>query len=268
MTFEFSYKAMVNWYDTNTKKEEEKNSNMVAFFIEHSKKYKSFNKKKEGVLDKFVRHYIPEKNISKLPFTTSHSNYFPNGIYYVKENEQNIYFVYPTHKTNVIGQEMMFADHISFPKKRSGIHLHLTTYVPNAADIQQGYISHLPSCHFKDNTQLPTLGYETSVFDDMGGFKDDVLDLCRAYIVQTQDGGTRTSLGTTKKIAKTKKNNLLEQKLRHQSISKVAAFGYKHEDEWHVTCSLHSVKDIADVAFLIQKPTLKAFEKELVKHIG
>lgn len=102
--------------------------------------------------------------------------------------ESTIFFVTPEIKKSKYSEDVFISgDHFSFPKRKE-IHLHMTTYTPLPTDINVGQITHNPRNVFYDGIMMPTKGYETHIFDNMGGSKNYVLDLCRAHVSRQQHG--------------------------------------------------------------------------------
>jgi hypothetical protein len=287
MSFKFSYSKMVDWYEANKDNEDlfANDEKMVAFFITPSKKYEEVSKKwarkkglppmsnKKGWIQAFVKRHVPISEIRQIKFIKQiNPHYYPNGLYYVKEDNKHVYFVFPNEKTNLAGQSMLLADHFSLPYKKDAqkqVQLHATFYTPTAADINIGQIVHEPKCHFEDGTVLPSQG-PSHVFDNMLIFKDDILCICRTYNTQpiTIEGGS----GGVRNIQKRKKSNRygltmsLEHKLLRNGVMKLIAFGFFDGHRWNVMCRLERAKDNADdcdVAFVIDNANMKDFTHAL-----
>jgi len=73
------------------------------------------------------KYRINQDNIRKIVFTQN-AAYFPNGLYYVKQDDDNIFFVFPTEKTTPNGQSIIACDHLSCPMlKNKTMNVHLTS---------------------------------------------------------------------------------------------------------------------------------------------
>jgi hypothetical protein len=286
MSFPFSFVEMVEWLENEKDNPEyfENDQQMVAFVIVPSKKYEQLSQKqvkkrglkplqdkRQGYLGAFVKRHIPIHDIRRIRFEHANSNSYPLGMYYMKENEENVYFVYPTLKSSSrTNQSMIFANHFSFSydKITKQVSLHNTEYISTSADITIGQISHYPSCLFKDSTSLPMAGYETKVFEDMLVYKDEILDLCRSHKVLSGGGKVLpVRKGKLKRYAKEQDIPVqLEQTLIAQRIKKIVAIGYKVDDMWHVICNTYRTEhkeDDMEVSLKIKHPTMTAFLRGL-----
>jgi hypothetical protein len=192
---------------------------------------------------------------------------FEHGIYYVKQDDDTVFFVTPEIKKSKYSEDVFISgDHFSFPfmPKRREIHLHMTTYTPLPTDINVGQITHNPRNVFDDGIMMPTKGYETHIFDNMGGSKNYVLDLCRAHVLRQQNGGggrSRKNQGNTTGISLE-----LERLLISFKVEKVVAFGYKNGNSWNIMVDLvASKKKVDDIAFTLKKPTFRTFQNHLIK---
>lgn len=206
------------------------------------------------------------------PDNTLHPLY-PLGVYYVKQDENNVYFVKPVLKTDQIStdgvtKEFISGDHFSmslvpFTAKNNEIHLHYTCYTPVPTNLSIGQIIHYPRNVFMNGAVMPFHGYTTSVFDKMGGFKNTILDVCREYIYEKvpkkKPGGglakkarpSRAKPSRASKASKTSKtskasktsntntNNLvsleLSRLLDNLQVKRIIGIGYKNDnDEWEI----------------------------------
>ena len=199
--FSFSFLEMVDWYNESKDNTEyfENDFQCIAIFIKRAQKYESLSdrqikklksdqqallkdKKKKGYLGMFVKQNINQDNIRRVKFIEK-DPYIQHGLYYVKQDDHNLFFVYPTLKMLKPNVFAMFADHLSFPfvSKLNEIHLHVTSYLPIPVSENVGDIIHAPRNVFKNGLKLPLIGYDTNAFDQMNDMKDNVLDICRAY---------------------------------------------------------------------------------------
>lgn len=258
--FSFSYSSMSDWYEKERDNEQyfDPDADVVAYAVLPTGKYERYSEKllkkkglpalekTKGYKEAFVKQNIKAEHIRKLKFIEN-KRLYPFGMYVIKQNSQNIFFVFPNVKKArlVKGQSIFVADHLSFPYKPDDtqqVHLHYTYYTPSETDTNVGTISHIPECHFADGTLMPSSGYDTDVFDSMGPFKRDILDICRACSVYAGGGKPAPSLKHVKKVkkAKAKKpagiSNRLAKVLLSKGIRGMYAFGILHEGRWHFTC--------------------------------
>lgn len=141
-------------------------------------------------------------------------------------DEDNIYAIFPTVK-----QGRLFADHLSFMQDN----IHLTTYTPQPLCIDYGVVLHIPKCFIQDGTELPLYGYQTRIFNTMGRYKNDILDICRAPQIY-QVGGTITKRRASKKVyRKTPQlSPKLEQLLLRNNITETKLFCVRNHEKWNV----------------------------------
>lgn len=280
--FNFNFANMTAWYDSQLDNENVmvNDKKMVAFFIIPALKYESAKKQKTGKKSKFIKQFI---NIDKIRRINSqlinNKQFYPNGLYYVKQNDSNVFFVLPRLKTNIVGESIFLADHYSFPyvKSKDRIDIHLTTYTPFESDITMGTINHLPRCPIHNNVLLPIQGYETQIFNAMGGLNHDVLDICRAYktyeaftlpIMMHAGAKYKLSITSSKSKSKIKSVSLrLEERLIQLKVKRVSAFGFFENNVWNVMVDLvrpESSTLANEFAFELNKPTFNLFEKKLL----
>lgn len=278
----FDYRTMSDWY--NSSKDDsslfENDQKMVAFFLLPSNKYKEYSdralkkrklaklEKKQGYREAFVKPNIKVSDIRKIKFINS--KFYPNGLYVVRQDDENIFFVFPIIKhANIADVDVIAADHYSLPLDNGFVNLHITSYIPNIADANIGEVSHLPGCRFKDGSKMPETGYDTNLFGAMGNAANDILDLCRKY--NEKLGGGKGLAVPMKKQAAAPNEDILEKlckKLVSKEINRADAFGYLFEGEWHVTCCLWRTReedyDEHHYYFKIKKPHKGLFYKKLL----
>jgi hypothetical protein len=188
---------MVDWYDENLDNTDlfEDDQNVICFLIVNGTKYEKMSDKQkrrknlppttknQGNKTHFFKAYINQDNIHKIVFTQN-AAYFPNGLYYVKQDDDSIFFVFPTEKTTPNGQSIIACDHLSFPMlKNKTMNVHLTSYVPNALNIEIGDISHQPNEKIVNGVELPKAGFNTLIFDAFGPIKHNMIELVQKYNV-------------------------------------------------------------------------------------
>lgn len=265
---------MTKWYDAQLDNENVmvNDEKMVAFFIIPSRKK-----------NKFIKQFINTDNTRRINSQLiNNKQFYPNGLYYVKQNDSNVFFVLPRLKTNIVGESIFLADHYSFPyeKSKDRIDIHLTTYTPFESDINMGTINHLPRCPIHNNVLLLIQGYETQIFNAMGGLNHDVLDICRAYkryetftLPIMMHAGAKYKLSITSKSKNKSKSEIklvslrLEERLIQLKIKRVSAFGFFENNVWNVMVDLvrpESSTLINEFAFELNKPTFNLFEKKLL----
>ena len=177
-TFNYSFRDMVDWYDTSKDDADlfECDKNVIAFFIDQVQKYEQVSTKQlkkrglddvgssHGHLSKFIKQNVTANDIRRIKFIIDNAMY-PLGLYYVKQNENNVFFVKPVLKTDEFSnvKQFMSGDHFSFPfvSKKKEIHLHFTAYTPVPTNINIGQITHYPRNVFLDGVALPVNGYNT-----------------------------------------------------------------------------------------------------------
>lgn len=289
MTFEFSFREMVNWYDDSKDNTVlfENDKKTVAFFIEKVQKYEQVSSKqikkrglkdigkdsKDGYKCQFVKQHVAPDNIRRIKFLQD--DIFEYGIYYVKQDENNVFFVSPEiKKTKYSDETFISGDHFSFPfiPKKKEIHLHMTTYTPLPTDIHIGQITHNPRNVFADKIMMPTDGYDTRIFDNMGGSKNYILDMCRAHVQhKEQDGGGKSrkakTATATAKSACIGVTLELERLLIKLKVERVVAFGYKvDENTWNIMVDI-DLKSQNDFSFTLKKPHFGLFQNRLVSKL-
>lgn len=287
MSLKFDYKTISNWY--NDEKDNmnlfENDQKLVAFFLLPSSKYKEYSDralkkrrlaplgKKQGYREAFIKPNIKVADIRKVNFLKS--KFYPNGLYVVRQDDQNIFFVFPKIKrADIAGVDVLVADHYSLPLDNGFVNLHFTSYTPNVVDANIGEVSHIPECRFKDGSKMPETGYDTNLFSAMGNAANDILDLCRKYN-EKLGGGKGLAVPMKRQAPAAPKEDTFEKlckKLVLKEINKVDAFGFFHEGEWHVTCFLWRTReedyDEHHYNFKIKKPQKGLFYKKLLRALG
>jgi hypothetical protein len=197
------------------------------------------NKDSQGHRTPFIKRHIVAQDIRKIKFINN-PPYFPLGLYVIKQDPTNIFFVFPTFKQVPTGT-FVSADHLSFPYDKSDpkhqIHLHMTHYIPPPLDPNIGYIHHTPSCYFADNITLPLRNYDTPVFASMGAIAGDVLDICRAYASNTGGSGRRTQhiINEPKPKRRRSISKKLTEILEAQNVTKLYSIAFRHDQVWNIT---------------------------------
>ena len=295
--FSFSFLEMVDWYNESKDNIEyfENDSQCIAIFIQRAQKYESLSdrqikklksdqqallkdKKRKGYLGMFVKQNINQDNIRRVKFIEK-DPYIQHGLYYVKQDDHNLFFVYPTLKMLKPNVFALFADHLSFPfvSKLNEIHLHVTSYLPIPVSENVGDIIHAPRNVFKNGLKLPLIGYDTNAFDQMNDMKDNVLDICRAYktFERAHGGSGRGRVTKYKRHIMRQSNNretkvyaALENLLINLRIKRVNAFGLKNDQgKWKMTVDLvrHEESQLEfDFTFELENPNDASFQRQLV----
>ena len=259
--FPFSFTEMSDWYE-NARDNPDYFSNdqkLIATFIAPSEKYEQLAKrwvkrhkldplrdKNMGYKGAFIKQNITKDAIRKIEFLKDSKAPYPNGLYVIKQDQDNLFFVFPIEKINQKGETLLAADHYSVPfvKSKKEIHMHVTNYLPNFLDITTGTTTHLYKNIFKDGALLPHTGYNTSVFAKAGPHsKDDLLDLMRTYELakdQEQIGGASGRVVKQKakkaKARGTIKKHIsvaLEGALLQKKIKRLNIIGVNNGAEWH-----------------------------------
>lgn len=287
-SFKFSFHDMVKWYDDAKDDASlfENDQKTVAFFIENVKKYEQVSQKqikKRGLKDigpknghkcQFIKQHITPGNIRRVKFIDQSP--FELGVYYVKQDDHNVFFVTPIKKKVMFSEDVFISgDHFSFPyfPKKEEIHLHLTTYTPIPTDVNVGQITHYPRNVFADNIMMPRSGFDTDIFDDMGGSKNYVLDMCRAHVVNSvnvrQHGGGKVGKKSNACTLGVSKD--LEQLLVRLKVEKIIAFGFKTaENRWHVMVDVvykNKKSNTNDFSFTLNTPHYGAFQNKLIHEL-
>ncbi len=233
--FSFNFRETHDWYVDNIDNTDvfEENKDVALYVIKQSEKYSKLTQKQirkrklekltnkhAGYLEAFVKRNVI--NVAKFKDKTD----YKDGLYCVVD-EDNIYAIFPTIK-----QGRLFADHLSFMQDN----IHLTTYTPQPLCIDYGIVLHIPKCDIPDGTELPISGYETRVFNKMGRYKNDILDICRAPQIH-QVGGTITKRKVSRKIYRKtpKMSPKLEQLLLRHHIKETKLFCIRYHEKWNVT---------------------------------
>lgn len=271
MSFNYSFRKMVKWFDEEKDNDKwfSNDKNVTAFFISRMKKYEQLSDKqikKKGLakvskdisyVNKFVKQNVDVSNIRRVKFIEN-EKYMLYGLYYVKQDDDNVFFVYPTlHTDRFTNATIICADHFSFPLNKKNVHIHVTQYVPVPDNLNIGQVYHMPRVVLGDATVLPLKGYDNvHALNSMGHYQNDILDLCRSYTWRdegdasmNQSAGGQTVL-PIKKVrvkahAKTRthasRQNIsmqLDKLLVKYKIKHVNAFGYCHENKWYMMVDL------------------------------
>lgn len=271
--FKFNFGKMIEWYDAQLDNDNfmVNDKKMVAFFIISTRKLKT------GKKNKFIKQFINTDKIRCINRQLiNNTQFYPNGLYYVKQNDSNVFFVLPRLKTNMVGESIFLADHYSFPyvKSKDRVDIHLTTYTPFESDINMGTINHLPRCPIHNNVLLPFQGYETQVFNPMGGLNNDVLDICRAYkthMSYDMHAGAKYKLSVKKTRNKIKSiSERLEDRLTQLKVKRVNAFVFFENNVWYIMVNLVRPESSVlenEFAFELSKPLFNSFEKKLLRFL-
>ncbi len=290
--FPFSFSKMSDWYD-DAKDDPtyfSSDQKLIATFILPSEKYEHLAKrwlkkhkmdpledKSTGYKGAFIKQNVSKDAIRKIDFLKNPRLSYPNGIYVVKQDPDNIFFVFPIEKQNQSNETILAADHYSLPYIRSKkeIHMHVTNYVPNVSNISKGTIIHESKTILKDGVFLPRKGYETDAFPTLdAAIKHDLLDLirtCELAQEEEQDGGSGRGRVTKRKApgkAKTKaKSNAprhvsvsLEALLLQNKIKRLNMIGVKSGTEWHFLVDVIRRSTVAKANGIVQSPTDFAFK--------
>ena len=315
MSFNYSFREMVKWYDEEKDNEQwfSNDQNVTAFFISRMKKYEQLSDKqikKKGLakasknisyVNKFIKQNVNVNNIRRLKFIDN-DKYISHGIYYVKQDDDNVFFMYPTlHTDRFTNATIICGDHFSFPLNKKDVHIHVTQYVHVPDNLNIGQVYHLPRVILGDSVRLPLTGYGTSVLSGMGHYQNEILDICRAY-TWTSDhsmdqsagaGGLKKSVNVILPIKKPKvqvkvkdkdktkakrvvtRQNVsvqLDKLLAKYKVKRVNAFGYRHENKWHMMVDLvrpDSSKLENEFAFVMKGqgklPQFSTFQNKLYK---
>lgn len=275
----YNFQEMMQFYDSQKDNSAyfTNDENMIAIFITPAQKFEKLNAKqikkqklsdpgpKMGNIAKFIKQNINMKNIRKINFIEN-KHMYPNGLYIVKQDQNNIFFVFPTLKTNLT-EESIICDHYSFPyvPHKDEIHLHMTMYIPYGTDIEIGQTNHYPRQVIKNGIELPKSGYENNPFNPMGPLlKNDILDLCR---VGCQHGGARKTR-TKSSTRSTGVSIDLERALIKNKIKNINAFGYKHDNKWHFIVDYESKKRETQCCFKLNKPHWHLFQRRLTSFLN
>ena len=115
----------------------------------------------------------------------------------------------------------------------------MTTYTPEILDPNRGIVLHIPKCKLPEGTQLPLIGYECTLLNKMGRFKNMILDIARAYKTYVS-GGTK-SLGVSKptkrspqRVTPSDISGTLEVLLIKYNIKTVKIFCVRKENSWDI----------------------------------
>ncbi len=303
--FSFSFSKMSDWYEDARDDPTYFSSDqkLIATFILPSEKYEHLAKrwlkkhKMEPLQDKstgykgaFIKQIVSKDAIRKIDFLKNPGFPYPNGLYIIKQDQDNLFFVFPSEKKNNVGESIIAADHYSIPfiLSKKEIYMHMTNYLPNAQNITIGSTIHSDKNIIKDRVLLPYEGYNTSVLDKSGPHsKYDLLDLLRTYELardQEQDGGSGRG-----RVVKRKANpkmprqklvsNQLESILLQKKIKRLNIIGVKSGAEWHFIVDVirrtNSVKvekngiiaSNTEFAFKIASPTWAKIQKAVLSAI-
>ena len=258
---------MSHWYERERDNPDyfQNDPNIFATILSFFEKYKTHQ-------SAFIKQNIHKKNIRRVMFLKQPSINYSHGLYVVKQDDENLFFVFPSLKTNHSNETILAADHFYMPYNPSKrkTRMHLTYYVPNGLEIYRGSIIHANKTILRDGVLLPEQGYGTNVFHPFAAAKRDVLDLARAYALQ--DGGV--ALAHKKKAAPRKSNisKQLENALLLKKVKRVAILGIHHQGEWHCTVEISwrrtavfEENATTDFAFKIQKNTWAGVEGQLLE---
>ena len=235
--FAYSFKDMYDWYVDNIDNTElfEENKTLAVYEITATKKYESLSDKKQRALkiqplkkNECYLGMFKKQNVTDIIKFKSIGTDMLNGLYCVID-DSNIYAVFPELKNG-----HMLADHLTFMSDN----VHLTTYQPQILDPNRGIVLHIPKCKLIEGTQLPLTGYECSLLNSMGRFKNMILDIARNY--KTYSGGTK-SLGvskpakrSTQRVTHSNISGTLEVLLIKYNIKTVKIFCVRKENSWDV----------------------------------
>jgi hypothetical protein len=274
---------MVDWYDANLDNTDlfEDDQNVICFLIVNGTKYEKMSDKQkrrknlppttknQGNKTHFFKVCINQDNIRKIVFTQN-AAYFPNGLYYVKQDDDNIFFVFPTEKTTPNGQSIIACDHLSFPMlKNKTMNVHLTSYVPNALNIEIGDISHQPNEKIVNGVELPEAGFNTPIFDAFGPIKNNMIELVQKYNVDQRGCAGRSGSKRLQQRVRGRIGIKLENLLSKYKITRVEALGFYSEadGQYHMTVNLARLsksKLSHDFAFRMGRPSFADFQTRLV----
>jgi len=235
--FAYSFKDMYDWYVDNIDNKElfEENKTLAVYEITATKKYEALSEKKQRALKiqplKKNEGYLgmfKKQNVTGIIKFKSIGTDMPNGLYCVID-DSNIYAVFPELKNG-----HMLADHLTFMSDN----VHLTTYQPEPLDPNRGFFWHVPKCKLIKGTKLPLTGYECSLLNPMGHFKNMILDIARTY--KTYSGGTK-SLSVSKptkrspqRVTQSDISGTLEVLLIKYNIKTVKIFCVRKENSWDI----------------------------------
>ena len=161
----------------------------------------------------FIKQNVYTSNIRHLKFIEN-DTYISHGIYYVKQNDDNVFFVYPTlHTDKFTNETIICANHFSFPLNKQNVDIHVTQYVPVPDNLKIGQVYHLPRVVLPDHTKLPLTHYNAKSLTGMGHYSNEILDICRAYMRNMQIAGGFRNVVLPRKI------NLQKQRQHVQKSS-------------------------------------------------
>ena len=306
--FPFSFAEMSDWYD-DAKDDPTYFSNdqkLIATFILPSEKYEHLAKrwlkkhkmdppedKNTGYKGAFIKQNVTTNAIRKIDFLKTSRLPYPNGLYVIRQDQDNIFFVFPIEKQNQSNETILAADHYSLPfiRSKKEVHMHMTNYLPNAQNITIGSTIHSDKNIIKDGVLVPYEGYNTSVLDKSGPrSKYDLLDLLRMYELareqqeQDQDGGSGRGRVVKRKaqnngVSKRHISVTLESLLLQRKIKRLNIIGVKSGGEWHFIIDVirrsNSVKvdrngiiaSNTEFAFKIASPTWSNIQKAVLRAI-
>ena len=299
--FKFNFQEMVEWYDDEKDNDLwfdlEHDEYLIHFQIVNGQKYEKMSEKrqrknhypqtvgrKQGNLTHFYQIDNDYSHIRKIQFV-SNPSYFPNGIFYVKQDENNVFFVFPFEKTIPNGQRMIACDHFSLPLKNGSIVAHMTTYTPNPLNIEVGQISHDPREKIVDGCEMPLFSFSEGqgIFKSFTSVQENLLDLCRKYAQGVSGGQPNNIRKVEKKKNKIKNRRVsvnLEQLFAKLHVRQVDMFGiYDETDEqWHIFTSITKLaKSKLDQDFMFkikgerererERPSFTDIQTSLIKNI-
>ena len=230
----------------------------------------------KGHVSQFIKQHVSASNIRRIKFIINGP--YPHGLYYVKQDDNNVFFVSPNIKTCQYSDATFIAgDHFSLPfaKSKKEVQLHLTTYTPMPTDVNVGIISHYPRNVFSDGVKLPIKGYDTDVFKKMGDAKNHVLDFCREYIYLPKASGggkskrvVNTNTPIAHAVSESKVSLELSELLCRAKVKRVIAFGYLANNKWNIMLDLvrpENSKLEREFSFELDMPQYGLFQKKLIK---
>ena len=271
---------------------------LIATFILPSEKYEHLAKrglkkhkmepKSTGYKGAFIKQNVSKDAIRKIDFLKENKVPYPNGLYVVKQDPDNVFFVFPIQKQNQSNESILAADHYSVPYIRSKkeIHMHVTNYIPDMINVARGSTIHKSRTILKDGVLLPTKGYDADVLKNLDApIKCDILDLIRTYeLAKGQDGGSGRGRVVKRKTqskgaAKRHISLALESILLQKKIKRLNIIGVRSGAEWHFIVDVirrtNSVKvdkngivaSNTEFAFKIASPTWAKIQKAVLSAI-
>jgi len=274
-TFEYNFSEFYEWYIDNLDRIDlfEENKQMAIYIINQSSKYEKLSKKQMKKKETDSTYYLGFFNKNQLTdvaefkfIKNDNTNKYPNGLYCAID-KKSIYAIYPIIKDNVL-----CADHFTFMKDN----IHETKYTPTRLNINIGNVSHIPKSTLIDGTILPLNSYNTDVFKKHHIYKNDILDIIRAYKKYTNNQiGSGPSLNKT--IEKTKHvkvsnkrkpdiSPLLEKLFIINNITDFKIICIKKDTNWTVmTFAVSSDSNYIDFIFETSNKNWSTLDKKICK---